>query len=75
MAELGDVCLAAALEAQLAAGGAALRAARSQVPQQVPPWEWRPGPGGDATGDATGGHGGGRFDQILGTFWGVGVEG
>eukprot|EP00435_Cladocopium_sp_Y103_P018382 s2663_g4.t1 len=40
LAELGAVCLAAAVEARLAASGAALRAARSQVPQQVPPWEW-----------------------------------
>lgn len=37
MAELGAVCLSAAVEAQLALSGAALRAARSQVPQQVPP--------------------------------------
>ena len=43
LAELGAVCLAAALEAQLAQLGAALKAARSQVPQQVPPWEWRRG--------------------------------
>ncbi|CAL1164249.1 unnamed protein product [Cladocopium goreaui] len=40
LAELGAVCLSAAVEAQLALSGAALRAARSQVPQQVPPWEW-----------------------------------
>lgn len=40
LAELGAVCLAAALEAQLAQLGAPLKAARSQVPQQVPPWEW-----------------------------------
>ena len=57
LAELGAVCLSAAVEAQLALSGAALRAARSQVPQQVPPWEWRRGHNG-RRGGCNGGPGG-----------------